>query len=193
MITRVGAVVALVTGIATIIGGIVSGWSTVWHWGLPIAGLIPTGFYLAVGIVLVFWSGPKHRWEPKVRWERGRRVLSVLLPLGFIVAVGYLRGSTSEQVLRAVGGGAWIFSLLLIYWAAVDLNRARRASLKQCPDCAETIKSAARVCRYCGHRFADASSSGDLAGAKSIETASRVRHLPVDTMSQRRTARRPPQ
>jgi hypothetical protein len=25
--------------------------------------------------------------------------------------------------------------------------------VKRCPDCAENVRSAARVCRYCGHRF----------------------------------------
>jgi hypothetical protein len=29
------------------------------------------------------------------------------------------------------------------------------AATKVCPDCAEDVKAAARVCRFCGHRFAD--------------------------------------
>jgi hypothetical protein len=28
-----------------------------------------------------------------------------------------------------------------------------RERTKQCPDCAETVKAAARVCRFCGYRF----------------------------------------
>jgi hypothetical protein len=33
------------------------------------------------------------------------------------------------------------------------LMRDRQASVKICPDCAEAVQAAARVCRYCGYRF----------------------------------------
>jgi hypothetical protein len=33
-------------------------------------------------------------------------------------------------------------------------------STKTCPDCAETVKLAANVCRYCGYRFDGEASAG---------------------------------
>lgn len=36
---------------------------------------------------------------------------------------------------------------------AVDVVSRLRARRKRCPNCAETVPAAARVCRYCGHSF----------------------------------------
>ncbi|MGO4339011.1 zinc ribbon domain-containing protein [Labrys sp. KB_33_2] len=44
----------------------------------------------------------------------------------------------------------------------MDTDRRRREAIlsdlqtdtKVCPDCAETIRAAAKVCRFCGHRLA---------------------------------------
>lgn len=35
---------------------------------------------------------------------------------------------------------------------------------KICPDCAETVKAAAKVCRFCGHRFDEAGAQGEVVG-----------------------------
>lgn len=37
----------------------------------------------------------------------------------------------------------------------VERIEASSDSTKPCPDCAETIKAGAKVCRYCGYRFGD--------------------------------------
>lgn len=69
---------------------------------------------------------------------------------------------------RGMDGGAWAAGVLLL-WIIVfpiylfarrapeAMARARLRNPKRCPDCAELVHGAARVCRYCGHSFATAS------------------------------------
>ncbi|MGZ4398726.1 MAG: zinc ribbon domain-containing protein [Gaiellaceae bacterium] len=33
------------------------------------------------------------------------------------------------------------------------LGRRPKRAVKRCPECAETVLEAARICRFCGHRF----------------------------------------
>jgi Uncharacterised protein family UPF0547 len=46
-------------------------------------------------------------------------------------------------------GGIWIFRSS----APVAPADPRSGAAKRCPDCAEAVQPAARVCRFCGHRF----------------------------------------
>jgi len=49
-------------------------------------------------------------------------------------------------------------TLGIVAFVAVEVHRRsvarRRRELRECPDCAEMIRTKARVCRYCGYRFA---------------------------------------
>jgi hypothetical protein len=44
-------------------------------------------------------------------------------------------------------------------------TQAARQTLKRCPDCAETIQAAARVCKHCGRRFDDAPPPATISSA----------------------------
>jgi hypothetical protein len=74
------------------------------------------------------------------------------------IAISMFTLIVSDAALR---GAVDLMLVIAFVWAyAVWARRRRCAMLKTCPDCAERVKAAARVCRHCGFRFNAASSPG---------------------------------
>ena len=71
-----------------------------------------------------------------VAWERGRNMFG-----WFILAMIY----------------SPLFALACLATCPVRPNKEQRESMIDCPDCAEAVKAAAKVCRHCGFRWQGAS------------------------------------
>jgi len=75
-----------------------------------------------------------------------------------IIAGSKNRSALGWAVLGAIFG---VFALLVVAClgklpeegSAAAMALEASEPMKVCPQCAETVKAAAKVCRYCGHNF----------------------------------------
>jgi MFS family permease len=78
---------------------------------------------------------------------------------GVICAFMASKKNRSEFGWLLVGFLIGIFGLILLYildplpGATQTVRTISRVPEKKCPMCAETVKSEARLCRFCGHKF----------------------------------------
>lgn len=143
--TGVATVVGLLLGLGTLASAVATNWATARTYALPITGGV---FYVLLASISV-WDY-RHRQAP---WTT-EGLVNWPVPLVILGgAVGVARyGGTIVLV------GSLVMAPLILY----ARYEVAQGSQKPCPDCAETVKRDARVCRHCGYRWAPTPDERDI-------------------------------
>lgn len=188
---NVGALLGLLTFVGTAIGWIAKesfqrGFLVVFPWAGVVCLLVAIGFsvyvavgWLRLGRLLTSWGGTTADGRPLEPGLKGTarffltgvfKTDTGLIMTGFTAAAigGLLVDLWAVRTDRelpplVVAGVAVSLALLALVGSIQEQYGKLKASRKSCPDCGETVKDIANVCRYCGYRFAPPPPPGDAA------------------------------
>jgi peptidoglycan/LPS O-acetylase OafA/YrhL len=105
-----------------------------------------------------------------VRSERGHKdgeIIAVMIgvALALICLVLFPLRSEETQAFNFLSGLGVLFLVIIFIVGIIGYNQweeQRRPARKACPECANTVLEAAKVCEHCGHRFAPPSAMGSV-------------------------------
>jgi hypothetical protein len=158
LIRNLATAIGVLTGAGTIVGWVVSTKSPVVVLGtaLGYAGMAVTvGVALFCLVLTILPPSVLKALEDK---QLTKSTLTArVLYLAFAIGIAAIAASTGTDprngfwiAMGAVTLGMTGYSAFLV---SNNAAAARKRQFRVCPDCAETIKAQACVCRYCGYRF----------------------------------------
>jgi|SRR5215212_1961973 len=154
-----GAVIGILTGLATIVGGVLANSSTIAEVTLTMTGGVFVA-YASVLLTYMFITGGhfplEEYWDSPLRWWLFWWLLFVAGTIAFLVIL-WTGGFAGMPFLQVMGWAALVASVGFAPRMINTVLYMQRAAVKTCPDCAERVKVQARVCRYCRFRWAEGS------------------------------------
>lgn len=123
---------------------------------MGLARIVGVGAGLAAGVVSAARPASAASKAPEPSVE--------MVLVGVAMIVGYFLPGLVAKIRRHPSSDAILLLNLLLGWTAIvwvgalvwamtSTGREPASAVKVCPRCAETVKRAALVCRFCGHRF----------------------------------------
>lgn len=136
------AVIGFVTAVVAFGKLLLSGWSSfgsVLLW----LGWAYVVLLAVFGLVAMVWPGQTIK-------ARLQAAAAVVFGTGLMWSAAAKGDRGALYVIGGVGLSVGIFAAAAYY---LQVRERAAKSVKTCPDCAEQVKVAAKVCRYCRYRF----------------------------------------